>query len=85
MLNTTTLKWSLYIVKSIGKILCVTSPNANHWPTMTFGYIRLSFLNIRNLWFYLKSSLKKKHMQKYLTKFEKKKFLIIGIISEKYY
>jgi hypothetical protein len=26
---------------------------------MTFGYIILSFLNIGNLWFYLKSSLKK--------------------------
>lgn len=85
-LNTTTLKWSFYIVKSIGKILCVTSPNANHWPSMTFGYIRLSFLNTRKLVILFKIFIiKKKHMQKYLTKFEKKKFLIIGIISEKYY
>ncbi len=59
MLNTITFKWSLYIVKSIGKILCVSSPDVNDWPSTTFGYTRLNILNIGNLWFYLKSSLKK--------------------------
>jgi hypothetical protein len=55
MLNTITFKWSLYIVKSIGKILCVSSPDVNDWPSTTFGYTRLNILNIGNLWFYLKS------------------------------
>jgi hypothetical protein len=57
MLNTTTLKWSLYILKSISKILCVTSPNANDWPSMSFGYTRytlffrfLIILYMQNLW-----------------------------------
>jgi hypothetical protein len=85
MLNTTTLKWSLYIVKSIGKILCVTSPNANDWPSMTFGYTRLSFLNIGNLWFYLKSSLKTQTYAIVFNKIWEKEISNYWTISEKYY
>jgi hypothetical protein len=74
MLNTTTLKCSLYIVKSIGKFFCVTSLDVNDWPSTTFGYTRLNILNIGNLWFYLKSSLKRQTYAIVSNKIWKKEF-----------